>query len=59
MREHLHRCSHSSNVLDPKTLLDQLYDHLELAALASVSGVRDRDGLRGLIIDLLERCFVF
>lgn len=44
--------AHGSNVLDSEALLDELDDHLELSALASVAGVRDGDGLsRGILVE--------
>jgi len=37
-------CAHCSDVLYAEAFLDELDDHLELAALAGVARVRDGDG---------------
>ena len=49
-RHSVDRNVHSSNILDPQTLLDELNNHLEFPALSCVSRIGNRDGLAWRLI---------
>lgn len=47
--------AHCSDVFDAEAFLDELDNHLDLAALASVARVWDRDGWAGGTIVVVDR----